>query len=100
MNTSDTPLKWKLLTKKRGGSTQGVPPGKEHLAWVTNTAVLIDGGRDAVLVDTFLSAQQSRELAELGAESGQKPGALYVNHVPGGHYFGPQILRHQLSHGK
>jgi hypothetical protein len=25
-------LEWKLLTKKRGSSTQGIPPGKEDLA--------------------------------------------------------------------
>jgi hypothetical protein len=30
-------LNWKLLTKRRGSSTQGLPPGKEDLAWVTNT---------------------------------------------------------------
>jgi hypothetical protein len=45
-------LKWQLLTKKRGSSTQGVPAGKEHLAWVTNTVTLIHGERDAVLVDS------------------------------------------------
>ena len=29
-------LAWKLLTKKRGSSTsQGIPPGKEALLWVT-----------------------------------------------------------------
>jgi hypothetical protein len=49
-------LKWKLLTKKRGSATQGIPAGKEHLAWVTNTVTLIHGERDAVLVynDTHL----------------------------------------------
>jgi len=36
-------LEQKLLTKKRGSSTQGLPPGKEDLAWVTNTATLICG---------------------------------------------------------
>jgi hypothetical protein len=55
------PLKWKLLTKKRPSSTQGIPPGKEALAWVTNTVTLIYGERDAVLVDTFLSAEHSKE---------------------------------------
>ena len=49
-------LNWKLLTKKRGSSTQGLPPGKEDLAWVTNTVTLIYGERDAVLVGTVLSA--------------------------------------------
>jgi hypothetical protein len=39
-------LKWTLLTKKPGSSTQGIPPGKEHLAWVTNTATLVHGERD------------------------------------------------------
>src|SRR6201993_3760714 len=57
-------LNWKLLTKKRGSSTQGLPPGKEDLTWVTNTVTLIYGDRDAVLVDTFLSEQQSRELLD------------------------------------
>jgi hypothetical protein len=50
-------LEWKLLTKKRGSATQGVPPGKEDLAWVAGTVTLISGQRDAVLVDTFLLEQ-------------------------------------------
>ena len=37
-------LKWKLLTKKRTSSTQGIPAGREHLAWVTNTVTLIQTG--------------------------------------------------------
>jgi hypothetical protein len=57
-------LNWKLLTKKRGSSTKGLPPGKEDLAWVTNTVVLIYGERDAVLVDTFLSVEHSKELVD------------------------------------
>ena len=64
-------LKWKLLTKKRGSSTQGLPPGKEDLAWVTNTITLIYGERDAILVDTFLSVQHSKELLDWVAESGK-----------------------------
>ena len=27
-------LNWRVRTKKRGSSTQGVPPGEEDLAWV------------------------------------------------------------------
>src|SRR5215467_5180732 len=55
---------WKLLTKKRESATKGVPPGKEAPAWVTNTVTLICGQRDAVVVDTFLSAQQSKKLVD------------------------------------
>jgi hypothetical protein len=57
-----TQLNWKLLTKKRDSSTQGLPPGNEHLAWVANTVTFIYGEREAVLVDTFLSVQHSTEL--------------------------------------
>ena len=57
-------LNWQLLTKKRNSSTQGIPPGKEDLAWVTNTVTLIYGERDAILVDTFLSEQHSNELLD------------------------------------
>ena len=85
-------LKWKLLTKKRGSATQGIPAGKEQLAWVTNTATLIYGERDAVLVDTFLSAQQSRELADWLVESGKNLAAIYITHAHGDHYFGLSLL--------
>ena len=30
-------LNWKILTKKRPGVGQGLPPGTDDLAWVTNT---------------------------------------------------------------
>ena len=45
-------LNWKLLTKKRGSCYPRPPPGKEELAWVTNTGhSRLSGERDAVLVD-------------------------------------------------
>src|SRR5215831_14589264 len=85
-------LNWKLLTKKRGSSTQGVPPGKEHLTWVTNTATLVYGARDAVLIDTFLSAQQSQELADWLVESGKNLTTIYITHAHGDHFFGLKLL--------
>ena len=89
---SASELKWKLLTRKRGSSTQGIPAGREHLAWVTNTATLIHGERDAVLVDTFLSAQHSRELAEWVVETGKNLVAIYLTHAHGDHYLGLKVL--------
>ncbi len=85
-------LNWKLLTKKRGSSTQGLPPGKEDLAWVTNTVTLIYGERDAVLVDTFLSVQHSKELLDWVAESGKNLTTIYVTHAHGDHFFGLNLL--------
>jgi glyoxylase-like metal-dependent hydrolase (beta-lactamase superfamily II) len=85
-------LNWRLLTKKRGSSTQGLPPGKEDLAWVTNTVTLIYGERDAILVDTFLPVQHSRELVDWVAESGKNLTTIYVTHAHGDHFFGLKLL--------
>ena len=85
-------LNWKLLTKKRGSSTKGLPPGKEDLAWVTNTATLIYGEHDAVLVDTFLSAEHSKDLVNWVAESGKNLIAVYVTHAHGDHFLGLKLL--------
>ena len=93
-------LGWKLLTKKRASSTQGVPPGKEDLAWVTNTVTLIYGQRDAVLVDTFLSEQQSGELADWVAASGKNLTTIYVTHAHGDHFFGVKLLLDKFPNAK
>jgi glyoxylase-like metal-dependent hydrolase (beta-lactamase superfamily II) len=85
-------LSWKLLTKKRGSSTQGLPPGKEGLAWVTNTATLIYGERDAVLVDTFLSIQHSKDLLDWIVDSGKNLTTIYITHAHGDHFFGLKLL--------
>jgi len=87
-----TKLQWKLLTKKRAGVTQGLPAGKETLAWVTNTVTLIYGERDAILVDTFLSVQHSKELVDWVAESGKNLTTIYVTHAHGDHFFGLKSL--------
>jgi glyoxylase-like metal-dependent hydrolase (beta-lactamase superfamily II) len=93
-------LEWKLLTKKRVSSTQGVPPGKEHLAWVTNTVTLIYGQREAVLVDTFLSDQQSKELLDWVVESGRNLTTIYVTHAHGDHFFGLKLLLDKFPNAK
>ena len=89
-------LKWKTLAKKRRSATQGIPPGTEALQWVANTVTLIYGDRDAVLVDTFLSAEQTRELADWIAASGKNLTAIYVTHAHGDHFFGIGMLEERF----
>jgi glyoxylase-like metal-dependent hydrolase (beta-lactamase superfamily II) len=93
-------LNWKLLTKKRAGVTKGLPPGKEDLAWVTNTVTLIYGERDAVLVDTFLSVQHSKELVDWLVESGKNLTTIYITHAHGDHFFGLKLLLNRFPNAK
>jgi len=94
-------LQWKLLTKKRGSSTsQGIPPGKEDLLWVTGTVTLIYGERDAVLVDTFLSEQHAKELLDWVIESGKNLTTIYVTHAHGDHFFGLKHLLDKFSNAR
>jgi glyoxylase-like metal-dependent hydrolase (beta-lactamase superfamily II) len=83
-----TPLTWQVLTIKRHGFTSDLPPGLEELRWVANSSTLISGERDAVLVDTFLTTEQSRIQADWVAASRKNLVAIYVTHGHGDHFFG------------
>lgn len=85
---SDTDLHWDVLTIKRPGLTRDLPPGKEELAWVTNSSTLIYGQHDAVLVDTFLTTDQSQTLLDWVVASGKNLTKIYVTHGHGDHFFG------------
>ena len=87
------PLQWKLFIRKRASATQGTPPGKDELKWVANTATLIYGEHDAVLVDTFLSEAQTEELADWIADSGKRLSTIYITHAHPDHFFGLKLLR-------
>jgi glyoxylase-like metal-dependent hydrolase (beta-lactamase superfamily II) len=83
-----SPLSWKVLTIKRRGFTRDLPPGLEELQWVANSSTLISGERDAVLVDTFLTTEQSRILADWVAASGKNLVTIYITHGHGDHFYG------------
>jgi glyoxylase-like metal-dependent hydrolase (beta-lactamase superfamily II) len=87
-SNQNTGLTYQILTSKRPGLSRGLPPGKENLAWVANSATLICGKRDAVLVDTFLTSEQAQTLTNWVAGSGKNLTAIYVTHGHGDHFFG------------
>ena len=99
-NPSGSPLGWKSLTKRRQSSTRGIPAGHESLNWVANTIVLISGDHDAVLVDTFLSADHNRELADWILASGKNLTTIYVTYAHGDHFFGLGTLEERFPGAK
>src|SRR5438067_844737 len=86
-------LKYKVFTVTRPGLNRDVPPGKESLSWVANSATLIYGEQDAVLVDTFLTVEQSSGLADAIVASGKTLKAIYITHGHGDHFFGIKVLQ-------
>jgi glyoxylase-like metal-dependent hydrolase (beta-lactamase superfamily II) len=93
-------LGYKVFTVTRPGLNRDVPPGKEALQWVANSSTLIYGEREAVLVDTFLTVEQSRGLADSIAATGKTLKAIYVTHAHGDHFFGLGILQQRFPDAK
>jgi glyoxylase-like metal-dependent hydrolase (beta-lactamase superfamily II) len=88
IEAADAALNWDVLTIRRPGLSRDLPAGKEELMWVANSSTLIYGERDAVLVDTFLTTEQSQTLLDWVVASGKNLTAIYVTHGHGDHFFG------------
>jgi glyoxylase-like metal-dependent hydrolase (beta-lactamase superfamily II) len=89
-------LEYRVFTATRPGLTPDIPAGYESLAWVANSATLIYGASDAVLVDTFLTTDQSVRLADEVAASGKNLTHVYITHGHGDHFFGLSALKQRF----
>src|SRR6478672_3216177 len=85
-------LRYDILVLKRRGLTRDLPPGTESLQWVTNTATLISGEHDAIVVDTFATIDQNQQLVDWITKSGKNLTTIYITHAHGDHSFGIKIL--------
>jgi glyoxylase-like metal-dependent hydrolase (beta-lactamase superfamily II) len=100
IDTNEGVLKWEVFTSKRPGLSRDLPPGKEALMWVSNSSTLIYGERDAVLVDTFLTIDQSQALLNWVIASGKNLTAIYLTHGHGDHIFGVGSLLERFPNAK
>jgi glyoxylase-like metal-dependent hydrolase (beta-lactamase superfamily II) len=100
MASKETPLNWDVFVAKRRGLTRDLPPGKEQLNWVGCSATLIYGGSDAVLVDTLLTIDQNRALADWIAARRKNLTTIYVTHGHADHFLGLGMVLDRFSGAK
>jgi len=77
-----------------------LPPGATERRWSPISATLISGRQDAVLVDTFLTLEQNRQLVEWIEKSGKKLTAIYATHGHGDHFFGVNTIRRTFPNAR
>jgi glyoxylase-like metal-dependent hydrolase (beta-lactamase superfamily II) len=68
--------------------TDDLPRGATERRWPPISATLISAGRDAVLVDPLMTADQAHGLGDWIAASGKNLTAIFVTHGHGDHWFG------------
>ena len=70
--TDNTSLTWDLfLARSIPAITSDVPPGETERPWPPISSTLISGERDAVLVDTPITIEQSRALVSWWPHTGR-----------------------------
>ncbi|MDX3093477.1 MBL fold metallo-hydrolase [Streptomyces sp. ME19-03-3] len=84
-----TDLSYDTLIARREGVVRDLPEGdNEDLRWVANTATLILGERDAVLVDTFTTIEQNERLVDWVKGHGRNLTHIFCTHGHGDHMYG------------
>jgi len=82
-------LHYETLLARREGLTRDLPAGDNgDLRWVANSATLIFGDHDAVLVDTFTTIDQNERLIDWVKARGRDLTHIYLTHGHGDHVYG------------
>lgn len=90
-------LQWKVfVSTETHVVTSDLAPGLAERKWSPISSTLISGKRDAVLVDTFLTIEQNRTLADAVVKHGKNLTTIYATHGHGDHFFGVNIIRERF----
>ena len=97
----NSPLKWDVFVSSQiPVITTDLPPGATEMKWSPISSTLISGERDAVLVDTFITVEQNRALAEWIAASGKNLTTIYATHGHGDHFFGANTIQSRFPNAR
>src|SRR5215469_12802449 len=96
-----SPLNWEVfVTPGIPVASSDVPPGQKQRTYSPISSTLIYGKHDAVLVDTFLTVEQSNDLVKWVAASGKNLTTIYITHGHGDHWFGIGALLDRFVNAK
>src|SRR5467141_3844508 len=91
--TQNMSLRWDVfLAPSIPAITSDLPPGEKERPWPPISSTLISGERDAVLVDTPITVEQARALANWVVASGKNLTTIYATHGHGDHFFGTSTV--------
>src|ERR1700730_9325711 len=87
--TQNRSLRWDVfLSPSIPATAIDLAPGEKERPWPPISSTLISGERDAVLVDTPITVEQARALANWIGASGKNLTTIYATHGHGDHFFG------------
>ena len=91
--TQDRSLRWDVfLSPSIPATAIDLAPGEKERPWPPISSTLISGERDAVLVDTPITIEQARALANWIAARGKNLTTIYATHGHGDHFFGTSTI--------
>ena len=91
--TQKASLRWDVfLAPSIPAITSELAPGEKDRPWPPISSTLISGERDAVLVDTPITVEQSRAVANWVAAGGKNLTTIYATHGHGDHFFGSSTV--------
>jgi len=99
--TQKTFLGWDVfLAPSIPAITSDLPPGEKQRPWPPISSTLVSGERDAVLVDTPITVEQARALANWIAASGKNLTTIYATHGHGDHFFGTSTVLERFPNAR
>lgn len=95
-------LNYSVFTSTRPSLTRdpNMPAGLEDLKWVANSATLIYGKKEAVLVDVFLAIDHMKVLIDSVVATGKDLKYVYITHPHGDHFYGLQLMLDRFPNAK